>query len=137
MLATIASPCGSTTEHDKLCEQKTYQAGLGMLRQLYFGALDMALHHTYDPADPRRHATPYVVTAVMAPTGTPDDRAIFIPIEGIYRMDGHELRGSGEAIGSEAFRETEIPDEHKEVSAVLLRFRRGGINPAAVRLFRS
>jgi putative ABC transport system permease protein len=84
---------------------------------------------TYDPDDPRRHATPYVVTAVMAPTGTPDDRAIFIPIEGIYRMDGHELRGSGEAIGSEAFRETEIPDEHKEVSAVLLRFRRGGINP--------
>jgi putative ABC transport system permease protein len=84
---------------------------------------------TYDPDDPRLHATPYVVTAVMAPTGTPDDRAIFIPIEGIYRMDGHELRGSGEAIGSEAFRETEIPDEHKEVSAVLLRFRRGGVNP--------
>merc|ERR1719440_500231 len=35
---------------DKLCEQKTYQAGLGMLRQLYFGALDMTLHHRFDPA---------------------------------------------------------------------------------------
>lgn len=34
---------------DKLCEQKTYQAGLGMLRQLYFGALDIELHHRYDP----------------------------------------------------------------------------------------
>ena len=84
---------------------------------------------TYDAADPRRHATPFVVTAVMAPTGTPDDRAIFIPIEGIFRMDGHELRGSGEAVEAEAFHELEIPDEHKEVSAVLLRFRRGGINP--------
>mmetsp|Transcript_83011 Transcript_83011/g.165735 ORF Transcript_83011/g.165735 Transcript_83011/m.165735 type:complete len:734 (-) Transcript_83011:366-2567(-) len=36
---------------DKLCEQKTYQAAMGMVRQLYFGALDMALHHTYDPSD--------------------------------------------------------------------------------------
>jgi len=36
---------------DKLCEQKTYQMGMGMSRQLYFGALDMALHDSYDPAD--------------------------------------------------------------------------------------
>ncbi len=83
----------------------------------------------FDPEDPRRHATPYMVTAVMAPTGSPDDRAIFIPIDGVYRMDGHELRGSGEPVDAETFRETEIPDEHKEVSAVLLRFRRGGVNP--------
>ena len=33
---------------EKLCEQKTYQAGMTMVRQLYFGALDMALHHKYD-----------------------------------------------------------------------------------------
>ena len=33
----------------KLCEQKTYQAGMVMVRQLMFGALDMRLHHTYDP----------------------------------------------------------------------------------------
>ena len=84
---------------------------------------------TFDPEDPRPHATSYVVSAVMAPTGSPDDRAIFIPIEGIYRMDGHELRGSGETVDPEIFRELEIPDEHKEVSAVLLRFRRGGVNP--------
>jgi len=35
----------------KLCEQKTFQAGMGMTRQLYFGALDMALHHSFDPKD--------------------------------------------------------------------------------------
>jgi len=35
---------------DKLCEQKTYQAGMVMMRQLYFGALDMELHSDrYDP----------------------------------------------------------------------------------------
>lgn len=65
----------------------------------------------------------------MAPTGTPDDRVIYIPIEGVYRMGGHELRGTGEVVKSEEFDQVEIPDEHKEVSAVLLRFRRGGVNP--------
>jgi len=33
----------------KLCEQKTYQAGMTMVRQLFFGALDIELHHRYDP----------------------------------------------------------------------------------------
>ena len=84
---------------------------------------------TYDPADPQLHVERYVVTSVMAPTGTPDDRAIFIPIEGIYRMGGHELRGTGESVTVEAFDGVEIPDEHKEVSAVLIRFKRGGFSP--------
>ncbi|QDV07220.1 Macrolide export ATP-binding/permease protein MacB [Planctomycetes bacterium Poly30] len=84
---------------------------------------------TYDERDPRQHAERYAVVGVMAPTGTPDDRVIFIPIEGVYRMGGHELRGSGEAIDAEAFHAQEIPDAHKEVSAVLLRFRRGGMSP--------
>jgi len=35
--------------YHKLCEQKTFQAGMTMVRQLYFGALDMALHGKYDP----------------------------------------------------------------------------------------
>merc|ERR1712137_542598 len=34
---------------EKLCKQRTFQAGMGMVRQLYFGALDMELHHRYDP----------------------------------------------------------------------------------------
>lgn len=84
---------------------------------------------TYDERDPRLHAERYAVTGVMAPTGTPDDRVIFIPIEGVYRMGGHELRGTGPAVDSEEFHRQEIPDAYKEVSAVLLRFRRGGVTP--------
>lgn len=84
---------------------------------------------TYDPGDPKAHAERFVVTGVLAPTGTPDDRVIFIPIEGVYRMGGHELRGTGEAIDAEAFEGVEIPDEHKQVSAVLLRFSRAGMPP--------
>jgi oligopeptidase A len=36
---------------EKLCKQKTFQAGMGMVRQLNLGALDMALHHRFDPND--------------------------------------------------------------------------------------
>jgi putative ABC transport system permease protein len=65
------------------------------------------------------HQTTYTVVGVLEPTGTPIDRVIFIPIEGIFRMDGHVLRGTGEDYRPDAT--TEIPDEHKEVSAVLMK----------------
>lgn len=67
------------------------------------------------------HAEEYVVVGIMEPTNTPSDRVIWIPIEGIFRMGGHVLRGSGETY--EAKRGEAIPDEHKEVSAVMLKFR--------------
>jgi len=65
------------------------------------------------------HETVYRVVGVLEPTGTPLDRVIFIPIEGIFRMDGHVLRGTGDDYKPDAAEE--IPDEHKEVSAVLLK----------------
>ena len=45
----------------KLCEQKTFQAGMVMSRQLYFGALDMELHHRYDPATFTLHPSPFTL----------------------------------------------------------------------------
>lgn len=74
---------------------------------------------TYDPQE--IHEGSYVVTGVLKPTNSPADRVIWIPIEGVYRMDGHELHGAGEAYHPE--HHEEIPDEHKEVSAVLLKFK--------------
>lgn len=65
------------------------------------------------------HDDHYRVVGVLAPTNTPSDRVIWIPIEGIYRMSGHVLRGSGRP-----FRPAPgapIPDEHREVSAVMLK----------------
>lgn len=49
---------------EKLCAQKTYQAGMAMLRQLYFGAMDIELHHRYDPATESR--TPFDVQREIA-----------------------------------------------------------------------
>lgn len=73
----------------------------------------------YDPK--MRHADEYVVTGVLAPTNTPCDRVVWIPIDGIYRMSGHVLRGAGKDYVAGAA--GVIPDEDKEVSAVMLRLR--------------
>lgn len=67
------------------------------------------------------HEEEYVVVGVLAPTNTPADRVIWIPIEGVFRMSGHVLHGAGEAFIADPHEE--IPDEHKEVSAVMLKLR--------------
>jgi len=68
-----------------------------------------------------RHNDLFRVVGVLAPTNTPADRVIWIPIDGLFRLGGHVLRGGGAE-----FTPTdggEIPDEHKEVSAVMIKFR--------------
>jgi putative ABC transport system permease protein len=68
-----------------------------------------------------KHREEYRVVGVLAPTNSPSDRVIWIPIEGVYRMAGHVLRGSGKTYRAEEG--TEIPEEHREVSAVMLKLR--------------
>ena len=71
----------------------------------------------YDGRD--QHQEEYTVVGVLEPTGSPSDRVIWIPIDGVFRMEGDVLRGTGEAFRpSDGF---EIPDEAKEVSAVMLK----------------
>ena len=65
-----------------------------------------------------QHAEQYVVVGILEPTNTPADRVVFIPIEGIFRMGGHVLRGSGKDYKAKSGEL--IPEEHREVSAVLL-----------------
>jgi len=67
----------------------------------------------------QRHEEEYVVVGVLEPTNTPNDRAIWIPLEGIYRMTGHYLRGAGREVQAQPG--VAIPDEDKEVSAVMLK----------------
>jgi putative ABC transport system permease protein len=73
----------------------------------------------------KRHPQEYVVVGVLETTNSPSDRVIWIPLEGVFRLTGHVLRGTGEEFVP---REGEpIPDAAKEVSAVMLKFR----NPSA------
>ncbi len=69
----------------------------------------------------QRHRDQYTVVGVLEATNSPSDRVIWIPIEGVYRMSGHVLRGAGETF--RAAEGEEIPEEHKEVSAVMLKLR--------------
>jgi putative ABC transport system permease protein len=52
-----------------------------------------------------RHAETYVVTGILKPSNTPADRVIWIPLEGIQRMTGHN------------------PDAATDLSAVLVKLR--------------
>ena len=85
--------------------------GLGDTFQPVHGIVD-------DPG--QTHDDVYVVVGVLAGMNSPNDRAIWIPIEGTFRMDGHVLMGDGEAYVPDAT--AAIPDEHKEISAVMLTF---------------
>jgi putative ABC transport system permease protein len=55
-----------------------------------------------------RHAETYVVTGILKPSNTPADRVIWIPLEGLQKMAGHD------------------PKAETEVSAVLVKLKAGG-----------
>ncbi|MEM8709440.1 MAG: FtsX-like permease family protein [Planctomycetota bacterium] len=64
------------------------------------------------------HKEVYTVTGVLEPTNTPADQVIWIPIEGIYRMEGHYVDGGTKVVE----RGASIPNEWKEVSAVMIKY---------------
>jgi len=68
-----------------------------------------------------QHQEEYTVVGVLQPSNTPADRVVWIPIDGVFRMSGHVLRGSGQEFTPQGGQE--IPDEHKEVSAVMLKLK--------------
>ncbi len=74
------------------------------------------------------HDDVFTVVGILAPTSSALDRVLFVPLEGVYRLDGHVYFGSGEQF--QPSDDEVIPDEHKEVSAVLIKFK-GGIRVAS------
>ena len=67
------------------------------------------------------HDEDYQVVGILEATNTPVDKVIWVPLEGMYRLSGHVLRGSGEVYKPSPGEV--IPDEVKEVSAVMLAFK--------------
>ena len=70
-----------------------------------------------------KHTEEFVVVAVLEPTSSPADHVIWIPIEGVYRMKGHTNRDRATGVEYEAKAGEAIPDDNKEVSAVLIKFK--------------
>ncbi len=89
-------------------------------------ATGLALGSTFQPSHgvingpgDHAHEEEYVVVGVLKPTNSPSDRVIWIPLEGVFRMSGHELRGTGESFVAK--RGEVIGNEHKQLSAVMLK----------------
>ncbi|MDZ4859438.1 MAG: FtsX-like permease family protein [Candidatus Hydrogenedentes bacterium] len=78
-------------------------------------------YHGLTFSETSKHAEEYTVVGILKPTNSPSDRVIFIPIEGIFRMGGHVLRGTGDVYQPQSG--VAIENEHKEVSAVMLKFK--------------
>ncbi|MBI5759397.1 MAG: ABC transporter permease [Planctomycetales bacterium] len=103
------------------------------------------------------HAERFKVVGVLAPTGTPNDRAVFVHLQGFYHIPGHEkpkaeadqkakvLRGEvdgdllkpAEAFATKNAQDSatttsesgELPDDQKEVTAILVRMKRLALGP--------
>jgi putative ABC transport system permease protein len=93
------------------------------------------------------HADIFTVTGVLAPTGTPADRAVFVHLDGFFQMSGHakplaeaeekSRQAAGEAQDltkpTAAIKVAEQPspkpgelsDDEKEVTAILVRIKPG------------
>ena len=90
-------------------------------------ALHIELGQTFNPVcgvnpgDPAHHEAIKFV-GILAPTGTPHDRAIYIPLKTFYTLSGH---------GTET-QEMAINEEHREISGAYLKIKRirgGALHP--------
>ncbi len=69
------------------------------------------------------HATKFTIVGVLAPSGTPNDRAAFINIEGFFLMAEHAKPVEDDDVAAESTgrRRQPLPIEQREVTAVLVR----------------
>ena len=90
-------------------------------------ALHIELGQTFNPVcgvnpgDPT-HREAIAFVGIMAPTGTPHDRAIYIPLKTFYTLSGH---------GAET-QEMVVNEEHREISGAYLKIKRirgGALHP--------
>ena len=90
-------------------------------------ALHLRLGQTFSPVhgvrsgDPVHHNVLRFV-GILAPTGTPHDRAIYMPLESFYTLEGHPARVAQMA----------VDPAHREISGAYLKLRRirgGALHP--------
>lgn len=75
----------------------------------------------FDPNS--QHEDVYHIVGILKPTNTPIDRAIFIPLEGFFRMGGHTVKTADMKSEYVPKPDEEIPDSEKTVSYVMLKFK--------------
>jgi len=87
------------------------------------------INPSHGSAEGDEHATKFVVVGILEPTGTPNDRAAFINMEGFYRMSDHAkpLENEDDVFGTNQIahkitdKDYVLPVEKREVTAMLVR----------------
>lgn len=112
--------------------------GAGVAKQtgLKLGDKFMPTHGVSENEDGHVHHDEFKVVGILAPTGTPNDRALFVNIEGFYLLEGH-AKGPGvpHAEGETAHDDhaghdhaghdhhhhhEPLPEDQREVTAILV-----------------
>jgi len=84
---------------------------------------EIAASHGGDPNDIHTD-TPFTIVGILEPSGTPNDRAVFINMEGFYLMSGHAKVDEDEKVAIENDangRRQPLPIGQREVTAILVR----------------
>ena len=104
-----------------------FEAVLGsrVAAEMEVGVGDL-LYPTHGDPEGKGHEDAFMITGVLSPTGTPNDRAAFVNLEGFYLMEGHakpvdesSLYESTEKADADQKRLLTIPE--REVTSVLVR----------------
>lgn len=86
---------------------------------------------THGDPEGEGHGEEFTIVGIVAPTGTPNDRAVFINLEGFYLLDGHarvfedlanpdELKVDVEATGNTQ-QPPRLPLEQRDLTAILVK----------------
>ncbi|MEM9366603.1 MAG: ABC transporter permease [Planctomycetota bacterium] len=109
-------------------ENGVFEAVLGarVAANMKIGVGD-TMNPTHGDPEGKGHGQGFHVVGVLDPTGTPNDRAVFVNLEGFYLLEGHAKPIPEDAIVEPAVREADddsptlltIPE--REVTAILIR----------------
>jgi putative ABC transport system permease protein len=90
---------------------------------LKIGKTFTTTHGVDDGPNAEQHTMEITVTGILKPTHTPLDQAIWIPMEVYFRMPGHDFRGKGDGTVFKGREDKIVPDEQREISAMMVRVR--------------
>lgn len=86
---------------------------------------------THGDPEGEGHGQPFTIVGIIAPTGTPNDRAVFINLEGFYLMEGHarafedltnpDALKEDVAISDQQMQPPMLPLEQRDITAVLVK----------------
>lgn len=123
------------THEDGTPKQYTFAAGRNIQTDHYFEAVlgsvvarkaGLKVDDTFQPthgisSGGNRHDQ-FTIVGILAPTGTANDRALFINIEGFYLLDGHALSASTttHTATSKASHHQSLPEAQREVTSILV-----------------